>query len=132
MPNIGGPKQRKRALLSSVITSVVTYDIFIWVPYSVYRLNALRVASAYRTVSEDVMYVIPRMLSIEMLVEERRCRRFGEMRRVWESDLGREVLPETMVEAMLSSQAAWDATSNAAAAVIKKLRREERKRKAIA
>ncbi|XP_015117356.1 uncharacterized protein LOC107041355 [Diachasma alloeum] len=57
-----------------------------------------------------------------------RCPRFSEMRRVWESDLGKEVLPETMVEAMLSSQAAWDATINFAAAVIKELRREERER----
>ncbi|XP_015122050.1 uncharacterized protein LOC107044618 [Diachasma alloeum] len=61
-----------------------------------------------------------------------RCPRFSEKRHVWESDLRREVLPETMVEAMLSSQAAWDTTSNFAAAVIKELRREERERKATA
>ncbi|XP_015123964.1 uncharacterized protein LOC107046023 [Diachasma alloeum] len=202
MPNIGGPKQRRRALLSSVITSVLTYSISIWVDAlklqqsrrriaPVYRLSALRVA-----VSEDAVCVIARMLPIEMLAEERRslyqrrksetlsaielsakerrknlqqwqekwdntsnrrwthrliplcpvctevdedaehvlfrCHRFREMRRVWESDLGREVLPETMLEAMLSSQVAWDATSNFAAAVIKELRREKRERKATA
>ncbi|XP_028982466.1 uncharacterized protein LOC114841596 [Diachasma alloeum] len=64
MPNIGGPKKRRRALLSSVVTSVVTYGISIWADVlqlqearrkiaPVYRLSALRVASAYRTVSED-------------------------------------------------------------------------------
>ncbi|XP_015123448.1 uncharacterized protein LOC107045640 [Diachasma alloeum] len=57
MPNIEGPKQRRRALLSSVITLVFTYAIAIWadalqtqetrrkVP-SFYRLSSLRVATA--------------------------------------------------------------------------------------
>ncbi|XP_015112259.1 uncharacterized protein LOC107037939 [Diachasma alloeum] len=83
MPNIGGPKQRRRALLLSVITSVLTYGIATWVDAlqlqeswrkvaPVYRLSALRVASAYRTVSEDAVCVISGMLPIEVLAEERR------------------------------------------------------------
>ncbi|XP_074106569.1 uncharacterized protein LOC141532222 [Cotesia typhae] len=31
MPNVGGPKQSRRLLLSSVVTSVLTYGISIWV-----------------------------------------------------------------------------------------------------
>ena len=30
MPNVGGSKQNRRALLSSVVTLVITYDITIW------------------------------------------------------------------------------------------------------
>ena len=67
MPNIGGPKQRRRLLLSSVVTSVLTYGISIWADalksqaarrkvIPVYRLSALRVASAYRTVSNDAVF----------------------------------------------------------------------------
>lgn len=36
----------------------------------VYRLNALRVASAFRTVSENAVCVITEMLTIEELFEE--------------------------------------------------------------
>ncbi|XP_015118144.1 uncharacterized protein LOC107041861 [Diachasma alloeum] len=83
MPNVGGAKQRRRALLSSVVTSVLTYGIAIWddalhTPISrrkvapVYRLSALIVAKAYRTVSEDAVCVIAGMLPIEVLAEERR------------------------------------------------------------
>ncbi|XP_015112258.1 uncharacterized protein LOC107037938 [Diachasma alloeum] len=83
MPNVGGPKQRIRALLSSVVTSVLIYGIAIWADALqmqelrrngalVFRLSALRVASAYHTVPEDVMCVIVGMLSIEVLAEERR------------------------------------------------------------
>ncbi|XP_015123784.1 uncharacterized protein LOC107045892 [Diachasma alloeum] len=78
MPNIGDPEQRRRALLSSVVTSVLTHGTSIWADTlklqenSVYRLSALRVTSAYRTVSEDAVCVIAGMLPIELLAEERR------------------------------------------------------------
>ncbi|KMQ82443.1 hypothetical protein RF55_22966, partial [Lasius niger] len=83
MPNVGGPKQRRRALLASVVTSVLTYGIAIWTDAlqtqksrrkvaPVYRLSALRVTSAYRTMSEDAVYVIAGMLPIKVLAEERK------------------------------------------------------------
>ncbi|XP_015115565.1 uncharacterized protein LOC107040137 [Diachasma alloeum] len=59
-----------------------------------------------------------------------KCPRFDEARNEWEYQLGRKVLPEVLTEAMLSSQAAWEATSNFATQVLKELRDEERKRKA--
>lgn len=69
--------------MSSVITSVLTYGIAIWADAlqlqdarrkvaSVYRLSALRVASAFRTVSEDAVCVIAGMLPPEILAKERR------------------------------------------------------------
>lgn len=83
MPNIGGPKQRKSALLASVVTSVITYAIAIWGHTlerqaslrkvgPVYRRSALRVASAFRTVSTDAVCVIAGMLPIRLIAEERR------------------------------------------------------------
>ncbi|CAB3247351.1 unnamed protein product [Arctia plantaginis] len=84
MPNIGGPKQRRRALLTSVVTSVLNYGIPIWADAlkiqearrkiaPVYWLSALRIASAFRTVSDDAVNVIAGMLPIEVLAEERKA-----------------------------------------------------------
>lgn len=84
MPNIGGPKQRRRTLLSSVVTSVLTYGISIWGDTlstqesrrkvaPVHRLSALRVASAFRTVSEDAVCLIAGMLPVDLLAEERKA-----------------------------------------------------------
>ncbi|XP_011312939.1 uncharacterized protein [Fopius arisanus] len=83
MPNAGGPSQRRRALLASVSTSVLTYGIAIWSEAlhtqvtrrrmaAGYRLSAIRVASAYRTVSDDAIGVIAAILPVEILAEERR------------------------------------------------------------
>ncbi|XP_030746169.1 uncharacterized protein LOC115874997 [Sitophilus oryzae] len=82
MLNVGGPKQIRRSLLSSVVTSVLTYGISLWADAlrirgtrkrvaAVYRLSALRVASAFRTVSEDAVCIIAGILPIGILAEER-------------------------------------------------------------
>ncbi|XP_015123247.1 uncharacterized protein LOC107045466 [Diachasma alloeum] len=74
---------KEDALLSSVVTSVLTYGIPISADVlqlqetrrriaPVYRLSALRVASAHRTVSEDAVCVIAGMLPIEILAEKRK------------------------------------------------------------
>ena len=83
MPNVGGPKPRRRALLASVVTSILTYGIAIWASalqlqecqrriYPVGRQMALRVSSAFRTVSRDAAHVISGLLPIEILAEEQR------------------------------------------------------------
>ncbi|CAH2108659.1 unnamed protein product [Euphydryas editha] len=84
MPNVGGPKQKRRALLMSVTTSVLTYGISVWAGTlelqesrrriaPIYRRSALRVTSAFRTVSEDAVCVIAGMLPIEVLAKERQA-----------------------------------------------------------
>jgi len=84
VPNVGGPRQKRRQLLASVTTSVLTYGISIWADALLikeyrrkgaapYRVSALRVACAYRTVSEDAINVIAGMLPIELLAKERRA-----------------------------------------------------------
>lgn len=83
MPNVGGPRQSRRLLLSSVVTSVLTYGISIWADAlekqeswrkagPVYRLSALRVASAFRTISMEAVCVISGTLPLRVLAEERR------------------------------------------------------------
>ncbi|XP_015112257.1 uncharacterized protein LOC107037937 [Diachasma alloeum] len=57
------------------------------------------------------------------------CSRFRKSRSEWKSALGETILPESLVEAMLSSKAAWNATSDFAAKVMKQLREVERRRK---
>lgn len=82
MPNIGGPRQARRKLLSSVVTSVMLYAAPIWsaatvVPAyvrkmtSVYRRSALRTARAFRTVSYDAVCVIADMTPVHLMAEER-------------------------------------------------------------
>ncbi|GBP65563.1 Retrovirus-related Pol polyprotein from type-1 retrotransposable element R1 2 [Eumeta japonica] len=83
MTNVGGPKQSKRLLLSSVVTSVLTYGISIWADAldtqeslrkagPVYRRSALRVASAFRTISEEAVCFISGTLPLRVRAEERR------------------------------------------------------------
>ncbi|XP_046869081.1 uncharacterized protein LOC124461611 [Drosophila willistoni] len=69
MLNTRGPKQERRMLLMSVVKSQILYAAQIWAPAMdvdsyrrlispTYRLCALRVCSAFRTVSEDAALVI--------------------------------------------------------------------------
>ena len=69
MPNVGGPKHFKRLVISRVITSILLYGSPVWSRAldvisnknkisAVYRMSALRVISAYRTVSDDAACVI--------------------------------------------------------------------------
>ncbi|KMQ83867.1 reverse transcriptase [Lasius niger] len=118
MPNVGGPKQKRRALLSSVVTSVLTYGIAIWVDAltlqksqrkvaPVYRLSALRITSAFRTVSEDAVCVIAGVLPIGVLAEERRSlyRRRGST-----SMSAEELKTEERQSSLKRWQQSWDAS----------------------
>ncbi|GBP72850.1 hypothetical protein EVAR_48834_1 [Eumeta japonica] len=81
MPNVGGPKQSRR-LLSSVVTSVLTYGISIWADAletqdswrkagPIYRMSALRVASASAPYLRKLC-VISGTLPLRVLAKERR------------------------------------------------------------
>ena len=83
MPNIGGPKQPRRILLSSVVRSVILYGDPIrsdaLSKHTTYgatcrqacRTIALRVARAYRTVSAPALSVIAGIPPIDLLADER-------------------------------------------------------------
>lgn len=83
MPNVGGASQKRRLLLGNVITSILMYGAPIWASASevctyrqkvasVYRLCALRVISAFRTVSEEAVCLIAGMPPIDLIAKERR------------------------------------------------------------
>lgn len=81
MPNTRGPKYLRRKVLTGVVKSIITYAAPIWAEAtrlktygekisSVYRLAALRVCCAYRTVSDDAALVIAAMIPIDILARE--------------------------------------------------------------
>lgn len=84
MPNVGGPRACKRRLLMSAVQSVLLYGSEVWAHAlekrvfrdrlsRVQRRGALRVASAYRTVSEPAVMVIAGVIPIYHLARERQA-----------------------------------------------------------
>ncbi|CAB3237103.1 unnamed protein product [Arctia plantaginis] len=59
------------------------------------------------------------------------CPRFDLLRSTWAEALTKNTQPEFLIEAMLSSEAVWQATSAFATGVLQELRRLERKRSEI-
>lgn len=83
MANIGGPTQSKRKLIMATTTSILLYGSEIWadalrakskrrVLEAVQRTAALRVASAYRTVSGAAVLVISGEIPVDLLARERK------------------------------------------------------------
>jgi hypothetical protein len=88
MLNVNGPKQGKRKVLASVIQSVMLYAAPIWsrictnkrAVSKLQRVNrrvALRVCSAYRTVSDKAAHVVAGIAPIDLLIQERVQRHAG-------------------------------------------------------
>lgn len=82
MANIGGPSQEKRKLLATVAASVALYAAPVWARAlqrrkardtltRVQRIMAVRVCSAYRTISNDAVLVIAGIPPVDLTVEER-------------------------------------------------------------
>lgn len=83
MPSIRGPRASKRRVLMSVAHSILLYGAEIWADAldvkkyrmriaSVQRRCALRIASAYRTVSEPAIMVVAGVIPIFLLAKERK------------------------------------------------------------
>lgn len=88
MPSMGGPRSRIRRVLASVACSIILYGAPVWADVlkqkkfqskatSLYRELAIRVVSAYRTISGEAVQVIAKMAPIELIVAERRQRYNG-------------------------------------------------------
>lgn len=85
MPNKAGPRSSTRRLIASVVTSILRYGCVAWASAlerkrntvkinRVYRLAAVRVVSAYRTISYDAVCVIASMIPIRLVIlEDCRC-----------------------------------------------------------
>ncbi|KAJ8910377.1 hypothetical protein NQ315_012824 [Exocentrus adspersus] len=83
MPNIGGAHMAKRKLLAEVVHSTVLYAAPTWAKAVVMRKYkekligcqrkmAMRIISAYRTVSTEAALVIAGTIPMDLMVEERR------------------------------------------------------------
>uniref|UniRef100_A0A1B6J232 Reverse transcriptase zinc-binding domain-containing protein n=1 Tax=Homalodisca liturata TaxID=320908 RepID=A0A1B6J232_9HEMI len=92
MANVGGPRSSKRRLLMSAVQSVLLYGAEVWadaLTKECYRLRlarvqrqvALRVCSAYRTVSEPAVLVVAGVIPVKLLAGERKAiyQRQGEI-----------------------------------------------------
>lgn len=90
MPNVGGPRQGKRKIISTVVSSVILYAAPIWSGAlkvksiarklkSVYRLSVLRVCCSYRTNSDEAAQVIAGMIPIDILADE--AKRLDDIKR---------------------------------------------------
>lgn len=82
MANLGGPLPKKRKLIMEACNSILLYGCEIWAGsltvdhrakklLTAQRTAALRVASAYRTVSAPAVLVIAGMIPIDLQAEER-------------------------------------------------------------
>lgn len=85
MANVGGPTQCKRKLLMECANNILLYGCEIWgdairaqcrrkTYAAVQRTAALRIASAYRTVSGSAVLVISGTIPIDLLISERKAR----------------------------------------------------------
>ena len=131
MPNIGGPREAKRRLVASVVHSKLLYAAPVWANalqnhaiqkrlFSAQRLVALRVVSAYRTISTSAVLVLASVPPIDLLAEERQeifqlrkelsCADLQEIARAKEvvgRAVGAQLTPDTMVSLMLRSEQIW-------------------------
>ena len=80
MPNIGGPREAKRRLVASVVHSKLLYAAPVWTNalqnhaiqnklFSAQRLVALRIVSAYRTISTNAVLVLASVPPINLLAD---------------------------------------------------------------
>ncbi|XP_037929314.1 uncharacterized protein LOC119663784, partial [Teleopsis dalmanni] len=83
MANVGGPTEDKRKLLMTVVNAILLYGSEVWsnalhinqkrnALEKIQRTTALRVASAYRTVSGAAVLVISSSIPIDLMAMERR------------------------------------------------------------
>lgn len=82
MANVGGPLQNKRRLLMETSNSILLYGCEIWgetmrckkranALLAVQRASALRITSAYRTVSDAAVFVIAGIIPVDLKILER-------------------------------------------------------------
>ncbi|OFC59617.1 hypothetical protein BBW68_15035 [Candidatus Erwinia dacicola] len=159
MANIGGPSQEKRKLLMSTTISVLLYGAEIWadvlkkenrrkVLARVYRTAALRVASAYRTVSGDAILVISGNAPIDLLAYERKklweLKKMSEYnksafdqikkdtisawQRRWENerveDLVGPISANNLISVMMESEANWSIIQKFAETLLRSKKRD--------
>lgn len=115
MRNMNGPKPCKRRLMMTVVQSILLYGAEVWadalnVAYlrkrlvAVQRRGALRIACAYRTVSEPAILVLTGVIPIHLMASERK--RIFDRR---EEDNRSRIAKEEREHTMDSWQELWTA-----------------------
>lgn len=118
MPNTYGPRSSRRRLIASVTTSQLRYGGPTWIKAletkknqsllsRVHRLSAMRVASAYRTISYDAVCVLTGMTPITILMGEDSQCYIEKERNVLSARQARKQAKE---ESMSRWQTEWDAS----------------------
>jgi Reverse transcriptase (RNA-dependent DNA polymerase)/Endonuclease-reverse transcriptase len=114
MPNVGGLKTARRKLYNEVVHSVLLYGAPIWADAMqtekarqnlarVQRRSALRVAAAYRTVSEDAVLVLAAVPPIDLLARERNATYGGAKR----EEAKQRTMAEWLVRWNSSTKGRW-------------------------
>lgn len=114
MANIGGPRSSRRRLLMAAVQSVLLYGSEVWADSlnrktyrkklgQIQKRSALRVASAYRTVSEPAVLVVAGVMPIDLLAKERKIAYQRKM------EIGGETARREARNQMMESwQRAWE------------------------
>lgn len=119
MANIGGPTQNKRRLLMETSTSILLYGCEVWgdaikwrkranALLAAQRTSALRITSAYRTVSGAAVLVIAGAVPIDLKI--------GERRKIWikrqENNLEQGEEEQIRRDTTQAWQTRWSAETN--------------------
>lgn len=119
MPNIKGPRASKRKILGSVGQSIILYGAPIWLPATrskrhlqmikkCQRKMALRICSAYRTVSTEAALVLANLTPLELIARER-AYKYRNKSLIQKPELRRRATENTIVR----WQRAWETTTRA-------------------
>uniref|UniRef100_A0A1B6HLL2 Reverse transcriptase domain-containing protein n=1 Tax=Homalodisca liturata TaxID=320908 RepID=A0A1B6HLL2_9HEMI len=115
MKNVRGPKESKRRLIFSATQSILLYGAPVWASamqfgrakeaaLRVQRLAAMRITSAYRTISLDAVLVLAGTPPIHLLVKERTDSYLGERDR---AELQERLRDAWQREWEVSSKGSW-------------------------
>lgn len=91
LPNLGGAGQKRRKLLSCVVTSKLLYGVPCWEEHmtniawkkleSVYRRIAIKTVCSYKSVSHEAVLVVSSMAPLRLLAKHRSEMYAGEEKR---------------------------------------------------
>jgi hypothetical protein len=118
MPNVRGPREKKRRLIAASMMSKIMYAAPAWQSamdcdkyrkrlQSVQRLAALRIASAYRTVSTSAVLVLASMPPIDFLVRESGAR-YDQTRMVTDPAMLEGIRRMTREQTLRQWQCRWE------------------------
>lgn len=118
MPNVRGPREKKRRLIATSTMSRIMYAAPAWQGamdcdkyrkrlQSVQRLAALRIVSAYRTVSTSAVLVLASMPPIDLLVRESGTR-YDQTRTVTDPAMLEGIRRTTREQTLRQWQCRWE------------------------